>query len=190
VDAILVHSFTPDHRPSDIAQHHRLDSYTRDPEPLQDRIQIGDLASVVRGPRRGLVGRIMLIEPPFLEVEYIGNMRSVEHDEFGPHTIRPIEPAAPDELPPQDDIIEHEGYTLVRIYADDAETQAPSTLTYSHQNGYDVTVGDIVEVARGQNWGRMGVVIRVDFRSASIEIGCDGAKVCIDAVFPILPNPV
>ena len=184
-----MHSFTPDHRPSDITQHHRLDSYTCDPEPLQDCIQIGDLASVVHSPRQGLVGRIMLIEPLFLEVEYIGNMRSVEHDEFGPHTIRLIEPMAPDELPPQDNIIEHEGYTLVRIYMD-TETQAPSTLTYSHQNGYNVTVGDIVEVAQGQNWGQMGVVIRVDFCSASIKIGCDGAKVCIDAVFPILPNPM
>ena len=89
----------------------------------------------------------MLIEPPFLEVEYIGDMCSVEHDKFGPHTICPIEPMVPDELPPQDDIIEHEGYTLVRIYTDDTETQAPSTLTYSHQNGYNVTVADIVEVA-------------------------------------------
>jgi len=142
-----VHSFTPDHRPSDIIQHHRLDSYTCDPEPLQDRIQIGDLATIVCGPWQGLVGRIMLIEPLFLEVEYIGDMCSIEHDEFGPHTICPIEPTVPDELPPQDDIIEHEGYILVRIYTDDTETQAPSTLTYSHQNGYNVTVADIVEVA-------------------------------------------
>ena len=120
--------------------------------------------------------------------KFIAATGSVEHDEFAPCTIHLIEPAVLGEFPLQDNIIEYEGYTLVRIYVDDAETEAPLTLTYSHQNSYNVTVGNVVEVMWGQNWGRMGVVIGMDYCNASIEIGCDGAKVHIDAVFPILSN--
>ena len=56
---------------------------------------------------------------------------------------------------------------------------APHTLSLSKDKGYNVAVGDIVEVARGK-WHRcQGVVNTVDFTKALIEMVCsaDGKRV-------------
>ena len=45
---MLVHSYTPDHMVSEVTQ--RLDTYSHDPEPPQDPIQIEDHAIVIQGP--------------------------------------------------------------------------------------------------------------------------------------------
>ena len=60
---MLVHSFTRDHG---LSQPAKLDDYTHDPEPLQDPVQIGDAAKVIRGPHRGLFG-IYEVENAILE---------------------------------------------------------------------------------------------------------------------------
>lgn len=173
---MLVHSI--DDRTADINPHNQLDSYTHDPEPPQDPIQIGDRAIVLRGPRAGLLGKIMSIALPHVWVEPLTDIPTVDNNEFGPRTCRPIEPMVGSQrhLQNADDIFEWGDTDLIMVYVHDAEIEPPATLTYSQRSGYDVTIGDLVSVVRGQHLGRTGVVVSVDFRNACMEI-CDGEKV-------------
>ena len=56
---------------------------------------------------------------------------------------------------------------------------APHTLSLSKDKGYNVMVGNIVEVARGKWYRCQGVVNAVDFTKACIEMVCsaDGNRV-------------
>jgi len=65
---------------------------------------------------------------------------------------------------------------------------APHTLSLSKDKGYNVTVGDIVEVARGKWHCCQGVVNMVDFTKALIEMVCsaDGKRVSYSFPFLIL----
>ena len=55
----------------------------------------------------------------------------------------------------------------------------PNTLTFSKHKGYDVAVGDTVEVARGNWYPCQGVVKAVDLSKISLDIMCsvDGIHV-------------
>ena len=79
---MLVHSI--DDRTADINPHNQLDSYTHDPEPPQDPIQIGDHAIILRGPWAGLLSKIMLIALPHVWVEPLTDIPIVDNNEFGP----------------------------------------------------------------------------------------------------------
>ena len=48
----------------------------------------------------------------------------------------------------------------------------PHTLTLTENKGYNVTVGDIVEVARGSYYCFQGVVKVVDLTNALLDIVC------------------
>ena len=43
-------------------------------------------------------------------------------------------------------------------------------LKFSSQNGYDVTVGDVIQVVRGKYHGHTGTILNVDFLNASMVI--------------------
>ena len=155
MDPILVHSFNG--RAVEITTRNQLDTYTHDPEPPQDPIQIGDRAIIHRGPWAGLVGMIMLVSPPHVWVEPLGEISTTDNDKFGPRTLRPIEPME------QVNGVEDEDEAF--------ECEPPmARLTYSRSSGYDVTLGDLVDVVRGRHWGRTGVVVSVDFRHARMDI--------------------
>jgi len=156
-----VHSFTPLNSLSGPA---KLDHYTHDPEPPQDPIQIGDYIKVHRGPHRGLYGRISWIQRPVLWVY----------------------PLTQDDN--TDDSTEYEGLgpTSVAIHVDHARIEPPATLKFSSHNGYDVTMGDLVQVVRGKYYGTTGIVLRVDFRKASMEIQCNGFRVHISFPLPVI----
>ncbi|KAL4064090.1 hypothetical protein V8B97DRAFT_2026177 [Scleroderma yunnanense] len=79
-DPILVHLFS--HRVSEITPHDQLDSYTHDPKPPQNPIQIGDCAMAIYGPQTGLVGRIMWVALPIMWVEHIGNIHKLKCNEL------------------------------------------------------------------------------------------------------------
>ena len=53
VDPMLVHSYVHDHMVSEVTQ--RLNTYSHDPKPLQDPVQIGDQAIMFQGPWRGYI---------------------------------------------------------------------------------------------------------------------------------------
>ena len=155
---MLVHSCVPNYRVLEVTQ--RLDTYSHDPEPPQDPIQIGDHTCIFDGPRRGLVGKIIWIDLLILWVEPL---------------LEPVN------LPQEDDIPDAEGSgpCWMHIHRDEAETQPPSTLMFSSQYGYDVTVGDSVQVMRGKYCSEMGIVLNVNFRKASMEIRCEDFTVCV-----------
>jgi len=48
----------------------------------------------------------------------------------------------------------------------------PHTLTLTEDKGYNVTVGDIVEVARGSYYCFQGVVKAMDLTNALLDIVC------------------
>ena len=50
---------------------------------------------------------------------------------------------------------------------------AARTLSFSKERGYDVCVGDCVEIARGKWFGSKGLVHVVDFDKASLDLVCD-----------------
>lgn len=176
VDPILVHSFNG--RAVEITTRNQLDTYAHDPEPPQDPIQIGDRAIIRRGPRAGLVGMIMSVSPPHVWVEPLGEISTTDNDEFGPRTLRPIEPMERGNgVEDEDETFEWGDTKLIMVHVENAEIEPPmARLTYSRSSGYDVTLGDLVDVVRGRHWGRTGVVVSVDFRHARMDI-YDGEKV-------------
>ena len=65
---------------------------------------------------------------------------------------------------------------------------APNTLALTKDKGYDVAVGDTVEVARG-DWHRFqGIVKRVDFTEALLDVvsSADGNQVSCRFIYPTL----
>ena len=174
MDPILVHSLNDNY--ADITPHNQLDSYTHNPEPPQNLIQIGDRAIIQRGLRAGLLGRIMSVTLPYVWVECVGEVPTMDNDKFGPRTCHLIEPMVLGQHHPDDDTLEWGDTTLILVHVEDTEIEPPVTLTYSRRSGYDVTVGDLVKVVQGRYWNRMGVVVSVDFCKAHMVI-CDGEKV-------------
>ena len=138
----------------DITPHDQLDSYMHNPEPPQNLIQIGDRAIIQRGPRAGLLGRIMSVTLPYVWVECVGEVPTTDNNKFGPRTRRPTEPMVLGQHRPddEDDTLEWGDTTLILVHVEDAEIEPPVTLTYSQRSGYDVTVGDLVKVVQGRYW--------------------------------------
>ncbi|KAI6102241.1 hypothetical protein F5141DRAFT_1065723 [Pisolithus sp. B1] len=63
--------------------------------------------------------------------------------------------------------------------------RAPDTLTLSKDKGYNIAVGDTVEVARGQWHHSQGIVKAVDLIKASLDIMCpeDGIQINVPIMF-------
>ncbi|KIK32638.1 hypothetical protein CY34DRAFT_65333, partial [Suillus luteus UH-Slu-Lm8-n1] len=64
--------------------------------------------------------------------------------------------------------------TLVR------RIKLPDTIKYTKEKGYDIRPGDVVSVARGPEYQRMGVVRSVDFPNARLTFLCDSDHSLID----------
>ena len=78
---------------------------------------------------------------------------------------------------------------VVSLEACDASIElAPNTLALTKDKGYDVAVGDTVEVARGDWYRFQGVVKRVDFTEALLDIvsSTDGNQVSCRFIYPTL----
>jgi hypothetical protein len=50
------------------------------------------------------------------------------------------------------------------------------TIQYTRERGYDVQPGDVVNVARGPDYGAKGVVQSMDFPNACLTLLCDGDR--------------
>ncbi|KAI6168539.1 hypothetical protein EDD17DRAFT_1750078 [Pisolithus thermaeus] len=63
--------------------------------------------------------------------------------------------------------------------------RVPSTLTLSKDKGYNIAVGDMVEVARGQWCHSQGIVKAVDLIKASLDFMCleDGIQINVPITF-------
>ncbi|KAI6126952.1 hypothetical protein F5141DRAFT_1060595 [Pisolithus sp. B1] len=76
--------------------------------------------------------------------------------------------------------------SMVAMNASDLRIErAPSTLTLSKDKGYNIAVGDTVEVARGQWRHSQGVVKAVDLIKASLDFVCleDGIQINVPIMF-------
>ena len=143
-----MHSFAPLNSLSGPA---KLDNYTHDPEPPQDPIQIGDYVKVHHGPHRGLCRRISWVQ----------------------HLVLWVYPLADADADENATKYEGLGPTSVAIHVDHACTEPPTMLKFSSHNGYDVTLGDLVQVVCRRHYNMMGIVLSVDFCKASMEIQCN-----------------
>ncbi|KAG2086297.1 hypothetical protein BD769DRAFT_1681243 [Suillus cothurnatus] len=54
------------------------------------------------------------------------------------------------------------------------------TIQYTRERGYDVKPGDVVNVARGPDYGAKGVVQSMDFPNACLTLLCDGDRSLIN----------
>ena len=163
---MLVHSYTPDHMVSEVTQW--LDTYSHDPKPPQDPIQIGDRAIVIQGPWRGYIGRIVRVALPTLWVDPLARHKSLKEDMI---------PWGSSELSCEDDTIGLSG--LLAVSVDDTQIEPPPRLKISSQHGYNVTIGDLVEVVRGKYYGFTGTILNVNFHKASMDIRCKDLMVCV-----------
>ncbi|KIM67506.1 hypothetical protein SCLCIDRAFT_21036 [Scleroderma citrinum Foug A] len=153
VDPLLIHTFTPAHRIAEVTR--QSDTLSHNPEPHQDAIQIGDYATILHGPRRGLRGTIVWIALPVLWIQ-----PSMLPPNFPQHNETPSIPEGVDPW-------------CLHIHKDEVVIDPPSMLKFSSQNGYDVTVGDVVQVVRGKYHGHTGTILNVDFLNASMVIRCE-----------------
>ncbi|KIM67432.1 hypothetical protein SCLCIDRAFT_20952 [Scleroderma citrinum Foug A] len=112
VDPMLVHSYTPDHMVLEVTQ--RLDTYSHDPEPPQDSIQIGDCVIVIQGPWRGYIERIVRVALPTLWVDPLAHHKSLKEDMI---------PWGSSKLSCEDDTIGLSG--LLAVSVDDTQIEPP-----------------------------------------------------------------
>jgi transcription elongation factor len=62
----------------------------------------------------------------------------------------------------------------VIVHLDEVVVSKPvHLLTFSKEKGYDVTMGDTLQIVRGELHGTVGIVRRVDFAKAVVELISD-----------------
>ena len=111
----------------------------------KDEALPGDLAIVRCGPYVGQRGSIEWINPNGFWIHFHNSVGSDMADEDSTILVEPCN---------------------IHI------KPAPHTLTLTEDKGYNVTVGDIVEVARGSYYCFQGVVKVVDLTNALLDIVC------------------
>ena len=109
---MLVHSYMPDHMVSEVMQW--LNTYSNDPKPPQDPIQIRDHAIVIQGPWQGYIGRIVRVALQILWVDPWARHKSLEEDMI---------PWGSSELSCKDDTIGLSG--LLAVSVDDTQIEPP-----------------------------------------------------------------
>jgi len=135
-------SYSKDHVSSCSVDDHATDLV----HPLtKDEALPGDLVVVRHGPYVGQRGSIEWINPDGFWVHFNDSVGSDMANEDSTFLVEPRD---------------------IRI------DPAPHTLTLTEDKGYNVTVGDIVEVARGSYYHFQGVVKAVDLTNALLDIVC------------------
>jgi ribosomal protein L24 len=125
------------------------------PEPPQYPTQIGDIAIVVEGEFQGLRGVVYWIS----QVDGLLWIMGAQGTEYSAN--------------------QEENNELVTVLELHCVLERPPTITYTREKGYDVTVGDLLRVVRGENVSIEGLVHEVDFNNAHVVLICnlDGRKV-------------
>ncbi|KAH0825889.1 hypothetical protein J3R83DRAFT_7696 [Lanmaoa asiatica] len=144
-----VGTYHPDHRWSpngpELPLHHT-------PEPVRTDLdlQLGDLARVLEGPHCGLRGYIDWI-----------------HDDM----VWIIVPADPNDTQHEDPDLWNLGPIMACVQISKiVSTPVFGTLKFTREKGYDVGVGDEVRVARGPHWGHQGLVNKVRWTEACLDV--------------------
>ncbi|KAI6022344.1 hypothetical protein PISMIDRAFT_17673 [Pisolithus microcarpus 441] len=143
------------------------DQLFHDPLANKSCIQLGDLVWVVSGPHKGLSGTLhyhsgheILITPSTLPQESTDNPGNK-----GKSKAQESEVAGGD-----GGIDENSDLIQVSVSIDDAIIIPPPTLQLSKERGYDVSISNCVQVARGPAVGAEGPVCAVDFASGHLTV--------------------
>jgi ribosomal protein L24 len=112
---------------------------------------MGDNVEILQGPHIGDSGKIHWICPEthrvWVELKLEPMKSPVDDEDYA--ALRPL---------------------TVAIDVDDVEISSPLTLQHSKDKGYDVTISDLVFVARGPHFGVQGLVHSIDFVNADLII--------------------
>ncbi|KAI6021957.1 hypothetical protein EDC04DRAFT_2901161 [Pisolithus marmoratus] len=141
-----------------------------DPLTSQNHIQPGDFVCITSGPHKGLCSTLhwyssheILITPSTLQ--------QADPDNLGD---KGKSKAQEPEVPSGDgDIDEGSDLVQVSVSMDEALIVPPSTLQFSRESGYDITIGDCVRVVRGPAVDIEGLVHSVDFVSGHLTVLSD-----------------
>ncbi|KAI5981176.1 hypothetical protein EDC04DRAFT_2916842 [Pisolithus marmoratus] len=141
-----------------------------DPLIRESHIQPGDFIRVISGPHKGLCGMLhwhsgceILITPSMLQ--------QADPDNLGDKGKSRAQ--EPEVLGSDGDIDEGSDLIQVSVSMDEVLIIPPSTLQFSREKGYDVTIGDRVRVAHGPAVGIEGLVCSVDFVSGRLTVLAD-----------------
>ncbi|KAI6044432.1 hypothetical protein EDC04DRAFT_2599474 [Pisolithus marmoratus] len=141
-----------------------------DPLIHESRIQPGDFVHVISGPHKGLCGMLhwhsgckILITPSTLQ--------QADPDNLGDKGKSRAQ--EPEVLSGDGDIDEGSDLIQVSVSMDKVLIIPPSTLQFSREKGYDVTISDHVRVACGPAVGIEGLICSVDFISGHLTVLAD-----------------
>ncbi|KIM53424.1 hypothetical protein SCLCIDRAFT_31904 [Scleroderma citrinum Foug A] len=171
VSDLLLESHVPDHVQSLNTKHTGINIPLHEPTPT---ILPGDTVEVCAGAYKGAEAPIEWMSMDGTAWIYV---KEKQDPSSAPSGIRSSIERRPNQ---QDDLIMvpmqiHE----IRVHP------ATHTLSFSKERGYDVCVGDSVEIARGKWFRSEGVVHVVDFDKASLDLVCnmDGHKINVPITF-------
>jgi hypothetical protein len=120
----------------------------RPPQQHFDDAMLGDFATVVNGQDHGWAGVVDWISP-----DNDGWVCLVARNWFND---------------------EHGHQPSIFVHLNEVAISKPQhTLMYSKDKGYDVTIGDTLQIVRGEYHGMIGIVRRVDFTEATVELISD-----------------
>ncbi|KAI6016498.1 hypothetical protein EDC04DRAFT_2608443 [Pisolithus marmoratus] len=141
-----------------------------DPLICESRLQPGDFIHVISGPHKGLCGTLHWHSSHKILIT-LSTLQQADPDNLGDKgKSRAQEPKV---LGSNGDIDEGSDLIQVSVSMDEVLIIPPSTLQFSREKGYDVTIGDCVRVARGPAVGIEGLVHSVDFVSGHLTVLAD-----------------
>ncbi|KAI6100084.1 hypothetical protein EDD16DRAFT_1717600 [Pisolithus croceorrhizus] len=146
-------------RPSDQLQY--------DPLANEDKIQPGDLVTVVSGPHKGITGTLYYYSGHEMLITVLTRQQK-DTDNLG---AKGKSKARALEVADGNDNIDEDSNSLqVSVSIDDATVIPPPTLQFSMEKGYDVTVRDYVRVACSPAMGVEGPVHHVDLVTGRLTV--------------------
>ncbi|KAI6164768.1 hypothetical protein EDD17DRAFT_1754624 [Pisolithus thermaeus] len=143
------------------------DQLRYDPLANEDKIQPGDLVTVVSRPHKGITGTLYYYSGREMLITVLTRQQK-DTDDLG--AKGKSKAWALEVADGNDDIDEDSNSLQVSVSIDDATVIPPPTLQFSMEKGYDVTVGDYVRVARGPAMGVEGPVHHVDLVTGRLTV--------------------
>ncbi|KAI6116945.1 hypothetical protein EDD16DRAFT_1701719 [Pisolithus croceorrhizus] len=172
VSNLLLETHTPDHIRSLTTNHH-TDIRMRLPETA-DSVLPSDTAVVCQGTYKGA-------EAPIEWMDTDGTQAWIYVKENQDTSSAPANTGSTSTQPDQ-----QLGYVIVPINIHDIRVhRAARTITFSKEKGFDICVGDDIEVVRGKWFRSTGMVQAVRFDEACLDFMCDtyGSKISVPITF-------
>ncbi|KAI6045518.1 hypothetical protein EDC04DRAFT_2598811 [Pisolithus marmoratus] len=141
-----------------------------DPLIYESCIQPGDFICIISGPHKGLCSMLHWHSSCKILIT-LSTLHQADPDNLGDKgKSRAQEPKVPGS---NSNINEGSDLIQVSVSMDEVLIIPPSTLQFSREKGYDVTISDHVQVAHGPAVGIKGLVHSVDFISGCLTVLAD-----------------